>query len=104
MARIWILLMGFLVEAAATLAGRVMIALGISVVTYFGFTAAINSGVSYISSSWSALPPIALQILGTLRVAQDLAIVLGSISARLALKGLSNDSLSFWVMRGKLGA
>jgi hypothetical protein len=103
MARIWTLLIGFLIEAVGTLAGRVMVALGIQVVTYYGFTAAINYGVSYITSSWVALPPIALQLLGTLRVAQDLAIIMGAISARLALKGLTADSLTFWVMRGRLG-
>jgi hypothetical protein len=103
MPAIFALLMGFLVNVAGSIAGRVMISLGVSLVTYTGINASLNFALDYISHSWSSLPAITLEILGTLRVSQDLAILTGAITAKLVLKGLSSDSLSFWVMRGKLG-
>lgn len=97
------LLIGWLIDVAGTIAGRVMISLGISLVTMTGITAALNYGASQVSASWAGLPAIALQILGALSVSRDIGIIFGAIAARLALKGLSSDSLSFWVMRGKVG-
>lgn len=103
MQAIFFALMGYLVQAAGTIAGRVMVSLGIGLVTYTGVSASLDWGASFIASSMNSLPSVSLQVLGLLGVQRDIAIFLGAISARLVMNGLSSGSLSFWVMRGKLG-
>lgn len=96
-------LLGGLIQLAGSIAGRVLIALGISIATMTGVGASLDWATSYITGAWSGLPPQALQLLSTLRVGQDIGILVGAILAKFALKGLSSDSVSFWVMRGRVG-
>lgn len=96
-------LMGYLVQAAGTIAGRVMISLGIGLVTFTGISSSLDWAVGYISASFGSLPSITLDVLGMLGVQRNIAIFLGAVSAKLVLNGLNSGALSFWVMRGKLG-
>lgn len=96
----WIIaFIGGLVEAATTVVGRILIFLGISVVTYSGVSEALSFAESYISSQWSGLPVYALQLLGALGIGTDVGIITGAIAARLSLSGLTSSGLSRWVTR-----
>lgn len=95
-------LVGALVSAAGTLVGRVLIALGITAVTYVGVGASLDWMVAQWQSSLGNLPGKVLSVLGALRVGYDVGILVGAITARLTLAGLTSDSLTFWVMRGKI--
>ena len=93
---------GALITLAGTLAGRVLIALGIGIATVTGVSSSLDWAVSYLNTGWDALPPQAYQILSALRIGTDIGIIVGAYSAKFALNGISSDSFSFWVMRGRI--
>lgn len=95
-------IIGALIQAAGSIAGRAMIALGIGMVTMTGFQASLDFATDFIASRWSTLPVQAYQLLAVLRVGADIGIIVGAVIAKMTLKGLTSDSLTFWVMRGKL--
>lgn len=98
------LLVGFLLQAVGSLVARVLIALGISAVTYTGVSQSIDFAASFIVSHWAALPALATQILGALRIGTDISIIIGCITARLTLSGLTSTGLSKWAMKVKTGS
>lgn len=95
-------LLGGLITLAGTIVGRALIYLGISIATVTGISSSLDFAVSYIDSGWDALPTQAYQILSALRVSTDLGILVGAYTAKFALNGISSDSFSFWVMRGRI--
>lgn len=88
---------GMLINLVGTLAGRVLVALGISVVTYTGISIALDAIKSQAISSFTALPPEMLSIITMMRVGQCISIVSSAIVARLVLNGLTGDTVKRWV-------
>lgn len=88
--------LGALAAAAGSIAGRVLIALGISAVTYVGVQASLGWAESFIASRWSALPAQAVAVLGALRVGEDIGIIFGACLAKMTLNGLTSDSFTVW--------
>lgn len=84
--------MGGLLAGLATLAqpilARVLIALGMSVVTIGGVVASGNALKSLLLEKLGALPMAALQLAGLLGVWEGLGIILGAVTF----------SLSYWAM------
>lgn len=88
----------YLAEAATTIVGRVLIALGFGLVTATGLTAALNQVISLGSTS----------VLGNSMLASGmsasgmtwfLSTIYSALSSRMILKGLTSGGVSFWVMR-----
>lgn len=88
---------GMLINIAATLVGRVLIALGIAVVTYTGVSASLDALKAQAIQSFTALPPQVLPILGIMKVGVCISIVTSAIAARLLLDGLTGDTFKRWV-------
>jgi cell division protein FtsX len=88
---------GMLISLVGTLAGRVLIALGISVVTYTGITTTLDFLKSQAISAFSGLPVEVFSILGVLKVGQCISIVTSAIAAKLLLDGLTGDTFKRWV-------
>lgn len=88
----------YLAEAATTIVGRVLIALGFGLVTVTGMTAALNSVIALGSTSALGNPVIA-SALSSSGMTWFLSTIYSALTVRLTLKGLSSDSVSFWVMR-----
>lgn len=88
-----------LINLAGSLAGRVLIGLGIGVVTYTG----INTSLSFLKSqavaAFQQLPPEVLGMLGVLRVGQCISIVSSAMVARLVINGLQSDTVKRWVLK-----
>lgn len=88
---------GMLINLVGTLAGRILIALGISVVTYTGINATLDGLKSQAISSFTALPPEVISMLSMMRVGQCISIVSSAVAARLLLNGLTGDTFKRWV-------
>lgn len=88
---------GMLINLVGTLSGRVLIALGISVVTYAGITVTLDALKAQAISAFAGLPPDVFGILGVLKVGQCISIVTSAIAAKLVIDGLTGDTFKRWV-------
>lgn len=88
---------GMLINLVGTLAGRVLIALGISVITYTGITVTLDALKSQAIGALGGLPPEVFGLLGILRVGQCISIVTSAIAAKLVIDGLTGDTFKKWI-------
>lgn len=93
-----------LITASTTVAGRILLSLGIGIVTVTGTSVSLDWAIAYVSNHWTGLPAISMQLLGALRVGTDIGIVVGAILAKMSLNFLSTDSISKFVMKGRTGS
>jgi len=92
-------LLGGLIQASATLVGRVLIALGIGFVTYTGLASLIQATQSSITSSINGVDPAVLQLLGVLEVDTAITMIFSAYAARMVLLGLTSGSLKRMVFK-----
>lgn len=90
---------GMLINLVGTLVGRVLVALGLSVITYTGVNATLEALKSQAVQSFTALPPEVFGMLGMMRVGQCVSIITSAIAARLLLDGLTSDTFKRMVMK-----
>lgn len=90
---------GGLISVTGTLVGRVLVALGVGVVTYTGVQAGIDSLLSNLDSAIAGVPADILGLLGFMRVGQALNIIISAMSARMLLNGLTGDTIKKWVLK-----
>lgn len=88
---------GMLINLVGTLAGRILIALGISVITYSGITVTLDFLKSQAIAAFSGLPVEVFSILGILKVGQCISIVTSAIAAKLVIDGLTGDTVKKWI-------
>lgn len=88
---------GMLINLVGTLVGRVLIALGISVITYTGFSATLDWMKAEAINSLGGLPGEVVGMLGTMKVGVSISIVTSALLARLVLNGLTGDTVKKWV-------
>lgn len=93
------MLLGGLINIAGYLAGRVLIGLGIGVVTYSGFKFGLDALKADAVASLLGLPPNVLDLLGILKVGVCISIVTSAVAARLVINGLSGDTFKRWVLK-----
>lgn len=94
-AAIW----GFLFNVIGTLAGKVLIGLGISVVTYTGLSASIDFLKSGAISSFSGLPVEVIGILSLMKVGSCISMVFSAITVRMTIQGMTGDTMKSWVKK-----
>ena len=92
-------LIGGLVSASASIAGRVLIALGVGFVSYTGLSAAISGVSTQVFAALDAVPAIAVQVLSALQFDTCLKILISSYTARLVLMGLTSGAVTKMVFK-----
>lgn len=92
-------LIGGLAQAAGSLVGRVLIALGIGFVTYTGFSAAVSVIDSLILSNINGLPLVIKQILGMAKIDTAIKMIMSAYSIRWAMSGLKNGNVTKMVSK-----
>jgi hypothetical protein len=92
-------IMGALLQIVGSLVGRVLVALGLSVVTYTGMSVSINWLKSQAVSAALGLPPEVIGMLSVLKVGTCISIVFSAMLARMVVTGLSGDTVKKWVLR-----
>lgn len=91
------LIAGALLNIAASLVGRVLLALGIGVVTYSGFQFGLGFLRDLALTHFRALPPDVLGMLSLMKVGVCLSMYLSALTARLALNGMTSDTIKRFV-------
>jgi len=93
----------YLAEAAKGIVGRVLIALGVGIVTSTGLTAVLNQVLSLMTD-----PMVGQGMFGSVfsgvGMSWFLSTIYSALVARMTLRGLTSDSVSFWVLRKSLPA
>ena len=92
-------LIGGLISVTGTIVGRVLVALGVGVVTYTGVQVGIDSLLYNLDSAISGVPADILGLLGFMRVGEALNIIISAMSARMLLNGLQGDTIKKWVLK-----
>lgn len=71
---------------------RVMIALGLSLVTYAGMDLVIGQVINSAQSAWGGLPVGILQLAGLAGIGQALSIIFGAILTRVLIWNITKAS------------
>ena len=78
-------LWAFLAAAVVPLAKKILVALGIGVLTYQGLTLIGNQVRDSVLSAWGQVGGVTLNILSLAGIPESLGILLGAIAAKAAL-------------------
>jgi hypothetical protein len=89
---------GMLLSLVGGLVGRVLASLGMSLVTFYGMTQAIDFLKGLILQNLSQLPVTVVQILALMKVGTALSIVFSAMFASMLLNGLNSDTFKKWVV------
>lgn len=92
-------LMGALIQIVGSLVGRVLVALGLSVVTYTGMSVTLTWLKSQAVTAALGLPPDVIGMLSVMKVGTSISIIFSAMLARLVVTGLSGDTVKKWVLK-----
>ena len=92
-------LMGALIQIVGSLVGRVLVALGLSVVTYTGMSVTLNWLKSQAVTAALGLPPDVIGMLSVMKVGTSISIIFSAMLARLVVTGLQGDAVKKWVLK-----
>jgi len=81
-------LAAFLLSIVGTLAGRVLLSLGIGWVSYAGITTALDAVRGHITTAWSVSSPV-FDMLFMAGMGQAVGILLAGFTIRAAFAGIS---------------
>lgn len=90
---------GMLINLVGSIVGRVLVALGMAVVTYTGVNASLDALKVQAITSFQALPPEVFGMLSIMKVGVAISIVTSAIAARLLLDGLTSDTFKRFVLK-----
>lgn len=89
---------GLLLSLVAGMVGRVLASLGLSIVTYYGISQALDFLKSLIVQSMGQLPAEVVQLLGLMKVGTALSIVFSAMFASMLLNGLNSGTFKKWIL------
>ena len=92
-------LLGGLISITGSLVGRVLVALGISVVTYSGMDASLSWLRVQAVQALQGTGADVVGMLSVMRVGQCISIVTSAILARALITGINSDSVKRWVLK-----
>jgi len=92
-------LLGGLLTIAGSMVGRVLIALGMSYVTYSGFDLGINWLLEQIKGNMAALPADVVSFLAWCWVDKAIGVIFSAYSAALVVKLAGGTSLTKLVIK-----
>jgi hypothetical protein len=97
---IWLApVIGGVLSVLSSIVGRVLIALGISYVTYKGLDLGVNWIKEEIVSNVGGMPAVTARFLGYFWVDRAITMIFSAFSAALALKTAGSTVLTKMVMR-----
>lgn len=95
----WTALLGGLINIAGTLAGQVLVGLGIGVVTYTG----IDTSITWLKSSFvtavGGLPAEVVGMMALMKVGSCVSMVASAVLVKMTLNGLTSGTMKSWVKR-----
>jgi hypothetical protein len=91
---------GLLLSLVASVVGRVLLALGLSYVTYTGFDTGVQWLLDQVKQDISAMPSEVVSFLAWLWVDKAIGMVFSCYAASLAVKMAGSTKLTKLVMKG----
>ena len=92
-------LLGGLYNIAGTIAGQVLIGLGISVITYTGVSSSMDFLMSGAVAAFLSLPANVTALFGLLKLGPCISMVFSAMAVRASLSGLTGGTMKRWVMK-----
>lgn len=92
-------LLSGLIQIVGTLVGRVLVALGLGLVTYSGISASLNYLKASAVSAALGLGPDVVGMLSILKVGVSINVIFSAMLARLIIQGLQGDAVKKWVTK-----
>ncbi|SPD67820.1 conserved protein of unknown function (plasmid) [Cupriavidus taiwanensis] len=92
-------LLGGLVSIAASMVGRVLIALGIGYVTYSGISVLLDTLKAQVVSRLSGASVEFVQVMSLVKIDVCVSILFSAMTARLLLQGLTSDKITKMVIK-----
>lgn len=90
---------GMLINIVGTLAGRVLIGLGIGVITYTGMNTTMEFLKTGALAAMSGMGPQVVSLIAFLKVGVCISIITSAIATRVIINGISGDSFKRWVLK-----
>lgn len=90
----------FLAAMVPTLVGRVMLTLGMSMVTFTGMSVVMDTLTQRAVSAWGALPASVVQLAGLAGLGEALSIIMGAIATRILIWQLTRSTKMMSVNNG----
>ena len=81
-------LLGGLVNVAGSVAGRVLVAMGLSLVTYQGVDTVLSKLKADAVSALLGLPPDLVSLLSYMKIGVCISIIASAVAVRMGLSGL----------------
>lgn len=92
-------LWGALLDICGSLVGRVLVALGLGVISYTGLSVSLGWLKDRAISSALMLPADVLGMMSTMKVGESISIVTSAIIARAVLNGMTSDTVKRWAIK-----
>jgi len=92
-------ILGGLIQITGSLVGRVLVALGLSTVTYSGMSTTLTWLKSQAVTAALGLPPDVIGMLSVMKVGTSISIIFSAMLARLVVTGLQGDTVKKWVLK-----
>jgi hypothetical protein len=92
-------LVGGFISAAASMAGRVLIAIGFGIVAYTGISTLLDTLKAQAISNLNSVPSDIIGIMGLMKVDVSLSIIFSAIATRLLIMGLTSGVIKKMVLK-----
>lgn len=92
-------LLGGLLSLTGSVVGRILIALGVSSVTYTGLSTSFDFLKDQAIGAAGMLPPDVVGMMSTLKVGVCISIITSAMTARLVINGMSGDAFKRFVLK-----
>lgn len=92
-------LLGGLIQAAGSIAGRVLLSIGVGFVTYTGVTASLDYLKGIIQSNINSTSSLVIAALGLLQVDTITGIFIAAATVKLMMAGLTSGTLKKMVFK-----
>ncbi len=92
-------IMGALLNVLATLVGKVLVYLGLGVVSYVGFNATLTWLKTSAVSAILNLSPDVVAMLSLMKVGSCISMVFSALIVRLTVQGMQSDTLKGWIKK-----
>lgn len=93
------LLLRGLLWVSGSIAGQVLLRLGIGVATYSGMNASLGYLKSQAVAALQGMGADVVNLLSYMKVGVAISIVMSAIVARAVVTGVTNDKVKRWVMK-----
>ena len=92
-------LIGWLIEACGTLVGQVLLALGISFLSYKGLDSMVGGAKAQFFASLAGLSPTTVGMLGAMKVDIAVNMLCSALVGRLTVVGMTSSGLKKMVFK-----